>query len=177
MLYFCAANMNTHRIHIGIGTNQQEPARLLSRTRQKLIKALGDKVLFSTPVQTEPIDFPSPALFTNQLAVFETTVPVELICISLKRIERQLGRRAGDKARGVVIMDLDLLCIDDEVVRPTDWERPFIQEAVMEIARNHSVPSISSTPTVSTISSPSSTSNAVRQGSKPAGISKFSDSE
>ena len=140
MLYFCAVNTTTHRIHIGIGTNQQDAARLLSWTRRKLIKALGDMAFFSTPVQTEPIDFPSPALFTNQLAVFETIVPIEVIRITLKRIERQAGRRPGDKARGIVTLDLDLLCMDDEVLRPTDWERPYIQQAVMEIARIHSVP-------------------------------------
>lgn len=170
-------NMSTHRIYIGIGTNQKEADRVLARTRQKLLKALGDKALFSTPVQTEPIDFPTPALFTNQLAVFETTVPEEEIHIILKRIERQTGRRTGDKARGVVKLDLDLLRIDDEVVRPTDWERSYIQQAVMEIMRIHSVPGSSSTPTVSTISSPLSSSKADRQGSKPAGISKYSDSE
>lgn len=72
-------------------------------------------------------------MFTNQLAVIETTVPLIVARSLLKSIERQLGRNDEDVNRGIVKLDLDLLCADGQVLRPHDWERDYYRSAREEL--------------------------------------------
>ena len=43
-------------------------------------------------------------------------------------------RTADDKARGIVKIDIDLLCYDGEVLKPQDWLRVDVREGVAELA-------------------------------------------
>lgn len=51
-----------------------------------------------------------------------------------EKIERDHGRTADDKARGIVKIDIDLLCYDGEVLKPQDWLRVDVREGVAELA-------------------------------------------
>ena len=72
-------------------------------------------------------------MFTNQLAVIETTVPPTLVRSLLKGIERELGRKPEDVQEGIVKIDLDLLCMDGQVLKPEDWQRDYVQAALAEL--------------------------------------------
>ncbi len=119
--------------YIGMGSNVPEAAAILEAARQGLAALCDDEVRFSSPVATEPIDFPWPARFINQVARLTTAMKPKALKASLKRLEREAGRQRGDKQRGVVRLDLDLLAVDGEILRPADWQRSYIQQGVAEL--------------------------------------------
>lgn len=129
-----ASWMSTHTYYIGMGSNVAEASELLACARLLLRRLQGSSVRFSPPVQTEPVDYPWPALFTNQVALVVSSLDQATLCGRLKRIEHLLGRRAEQKQQGVVRIDLDLLCTDGQVLRPADWERADVVEAVQCLA-------------------------------------------
>ena len=98
------------------------------------METFGGEQRYSTPQRTEPVDFPFPHLFTNQVAFIETTVSPTLIRPLLKGLEFQFGRRPEDKARGLVRLDLDLLCLDGQVLKVKDWKRADVLAARSELS-------------------------------------------
>ena len=128
-----ALEMSTHKLYIGIGTNLSTAEQVLLWTKRKLAEAFRGEARYSTPVKTDPINFPSKEKFTNQLVIVETDVPTAFAKPLLKSIERQLGRTEDDAARGVVRLDLDLLWMDDKLLRPEEWERDYIKAAREEL--------------------------------------------
>jgi len=128
-----ALEMSTHKLYIGIGTNLSTAEQVLLWTKRKLSEAFRGEARYSTPVKTDPINFPNKEKFTNQLVIIETDVPTTFAKPLLKSIERQLGRTEEDAARGVVRLDLDLLCVDGKIVKPEDWERSYIKQAREEM--------------------------------------------
>ncbi len=51
-----------------------------------------------------------------------------------EKIERDHGRTPEDKSRGIVKIDIDLLCYDGELLKPEDWQRGYVREGVAELA-------------------------------------------
>ena len=125
--------MSKHVIYIGLGTNAEYGALLLQSARRKLGIAFRGEQRFSELVQTAPVGLSSKRMFTNQLAVIETTVPPTLVRSLLKGIERELGRKPEDVQEGIVKIDLDLLCMDGQVLKPEDWQRDYVQAALAEL--------------------------------------------
>ncbi len=68
------------------------------------------------------------ASFINQLARFSSDVQPKEIEQQLKEIEHLAGRTPEEKALEVVRLDLDLLMADEEVLRPKDLQRDFVQQ-------------------------------------------------
>jgi 2-amino-4-hydroxy-6-hydroxymethyldihydropteridine diphosphokinase len=128
-----AVEMSTHKLYIGIGTNLSTAEQVLLWTKRKLSEAFRGQALYSTPVKTDPVNFPSKEKFTNQLVIIETDVPTAFAKPLLKSIERQLGRTEEDATRGVVRLDLDLLWMDGKLLRPEEWERDYIKQAREEL--------------------------------------------
>lgn len=116
---------------IGLGSNDPGPARILSA--QSALRAAFPGVRFSTLRQTRPVGFPSPRWFHNQVALCTTALTRDEMAAFLKQMETAHGRRPEDKARGIVRLDLDLLCYDGEVLKPEDWARDYVKEGVAEL--------------------------------------------
>ncbi len=125
--------MEKHIIYIGIGTNLEDGDIVLQWAKRQLINSFGGKQRYSTPQRTEPVDFPYSQMFTNQVALIETTVSPTLIRSLLKDLERLFGRTPEDKAKGFVKIDLDLLCLDGQVLKEKDWKRADVVAARAEL--------------------------------------------
>lgn len=108
--------------------------RLLEACRL-LRDELDNTLRVSSAQCTVPIDFPNPALFTNMVAFGHTSLSASEVNTLLKQLERKLGRRKHHKRQGVVMADLDLIWWDGQVLRPEDWERPYVQHAVTELSQ------------------------------------------
>lgn len=132
MLYLCN-DMKKHLLYICIGTNLSTAEQVLLWTKRKLSEAFRGEAYYSTPVKTAPMNFPNSDPFTNQVVAIETTVPTKLAIPLLKNLERQLGRTEEDVRRGVVRLDLDLMWIDGELLRPEQWALDYIQQALQEL--------------------------------------------
>lgn len=127
--------MVKHIVYIGMGSNLSSAAEVLADARRWLTELSDDEVLFSTPQQTEPIDFPWPTMFMNQVAQLSTTMTPAEVKASLKKMERKAGRTKAETKLGIIRLDLDLLAVDGKVLRQSDWHRPYIRQGIDELGQ------------------------------------------
>jgi len=107
------------------------------------VEALGRVRAVSSFYSTAPVGFTDQPDFLNAALLLETELePLELMR-ALLAIERAMGRdRATAIAKGPRLIDLDLLLMDDVVVKsaeltlphPAMWGRRFVLEPLAEIA-------------------------------------------
>ena len=123
--------MNQHTCILCLGSNFDRTDRM-AHARQEL-KEHFPNIRFSTEMETEAIGSRFLSPFSNQTALFETSIPAEEVRTILKRIERRNGRSPEDKAQGIVKLDIDLLKYDDCVLKPEDMEREFVLTGMREL--------------------------------------------
>jgi GTP cyclohydrolase-4 len=104
-----------HVIYLGLGSNlgdrQLSLAQALGRLRQ-----VFDVEAASPAYETEPVGVIDQPRFINLVIRATTDLPPERVLADLKRIERELGRRAEKEMRnGPRPIDIDLLLYDDLV--------------------------------------------------------------
>lgn len=116
---------------IGLGSNF-ESHKNISYAQSELKAMLGD-IRFSSILITQPINCPTPYLFSNQVARGFTNLSKEDLIVCLKGIEQDCGRVAFDKIQGVIKLDLDLLIYDKYILKPKDIEFPYIQKGMAEL--------------------------------------------
>lgn len=117
-------SMNTILLSIGSNTfaktNIDKAKRMLTR--------LFPEIIFTQPILTEPDEEKYSFLFRNVLAKAETEMTPEEIIDKIKQTERAVGRSPKDKYLGKVIIDIDLLQYNNEILRPGDLERDYVQQ-------------------------------------------------
>ena len=123
--------MNLHTCLLCLGSNLDGATRL-SAARNALRSHFPD-IRFSHEMVTEAIGSGFLSPFHNQVAQFTTPLEAESIRQLLKGIEQAQGRLTEDKAQGIVKLDIDLLTVDDLVLKPKDLEREFVKQGMMEI--------------------------------------------
>ena len=123
--------MNLHTCLLCLGSNLDGDFRL-SEARSVLRSHFPD-IRFSQELVTEAIGSGFLSPFHNQVARLETTQDAASIRTILKGIERAQGRLPEDKAQGIVKMDIDLLMVDDQVLKPKDLEREFVKRGMKEL--------------------------------------------
>ena len=123
--------MNLHTCLLCLGSNL-DAANRLSAARSVLSSHFPD-IRFSKELVTEAIGSGFLSPFHNQVACFTSSQEAESIRILLKGIEQAQGRLPEDKTNGVVKLDIDLLMIDDQVLKPKDMEREFVKQGIKEI--------------------------------------------
>ena len=105
-----------HKCIICIGSNYNRKENLLL-ARRRLVD-LFPTIRFTSEQETRPLFFRSPALFSNQVAMFFSEAEEERVRKELKAIEQSAGRRPEDKKEEKVSLDIDLLSFDDRVLKP-----------------------------------------------------------
>ena len=71
--------------------------------------------------------------YINQAARFVTDLAPHDVILLLKQIEKDNGRKAEDKLRGRVPLDIDLLMYDEEVLKPLDMNKTYVQRAIQSL--------------------------------------------
>lgn len=95
---------------------------------KRMLSFLFPDIVFSEPILTEPEDDKYTYLFRNVLAQANAEMPVEEVIDKIKQTERAVGRSPRDKYLGRVIIDIDLIRFDDQILRPDDYERGYVQQ-------------------------------------------------
>ena len=113
-----------HKCIICIGSNYNRKENLLL-ARRRLVD-LFPTIRFTSEQETRPLFFRSPALFSNQVAMFFSEAEEERVRKELKAIEQSAGRRPEDKKEEKVSLDIDLLSFDDRVLKPEDLKREYV---------------------------------------------------
>ena len=98
--------MNEHHCLLCMGSNTNRFTQL-SAARKVLSEAFPD-IHFGELMETQAIGSGFHSPFSNQLARFTTTLSSESVHNLFKELERHSGRLPGDKAQGIVKLDIDL---------------------------------------------------------------------
>lgn len=111
------------KIIVALGSNcDQEKNVLYAMDR---LRGLFPDFSFSRMLWTEPIGIESDK-FVNALGWGMVEYTADEIVGILKDIEKECGRKAEDKARNLVRLDLDLLLYGKQRFREDDWKRDYI---------------------------------------------------
>lgn len=116
--------MNT--ILLSIGSNRYAKTNIDKAKR--MLTRLFPGIIFTPPILTEPDDEKYSFLFRNVLAKVDTEMMPEEIIEKIKQTERAVGRSPRDKYLGKVIIDIDLIKYNDEILRPQDYQRDYVQQ-------------------------------------------------
>ena len=115
--------MNTVLLSIGSNTfartNIDKAKRMLSRTFPNIV--------FTNEAMSLACGVKALMPFRNILAKFNCDLTPTEIISKLKTIEAAVGRSPRDKYLKRVVMDIDLLVYGEEVIRPKDFSREYVQ--------------------------------------------------
>ncbi|MDO5664422.1 MAG: 2-amino-4-hydroxy-6-hydroxymethyldihydropteridine diphosphokinase [Bacteroidia bacterium] len=120
------------KILVSLGSNIYSKQNI-DKAKRMLAYYFPD-VMFSQSVITIEEDERNFFPFRNVLAVFNNELPPEEIVQKLKSIEFAMGRQPKDKEMGKIIIDIDLLQYGDQILRPEDYEKEYVQTLLKEIS-------------------------------------------
>lgn len=111
---------------LSIGSNTFAKTNI-DKARRMLTRLFPD-IVFSQSVLSEPDDERYSFLFRNVLAKGETELLPDEVIEKIKQTERAVGRSPRDKYLGKVIIDIDLIRYNEEILRPVDFQREYVQQ-------------------------------------------------
>lgn len=118
--------MRQHSCLLCLGSNYQRHSAM-EAARKALLQHFPN-IRFSKEMETEAIGDKFLSPFSNQLAILSTSLSSEEVRTILKQIEKENGRLPEDKGQGIVKLDIDLLMIDDTILKPDDLKKEFIRQ-------------------------------------------------
>lgn len=116
---------------ICLGTNY-ERNKYLQSAHNYLESEFSD-IVYANAEETQPYHFKSGALFTNQVAMFHTTLSQDSVKEKLKSIEAICGRKQEDKAKEIVRIDIDMIIFNDHVVKRNDYKLEYVQRGIGQL--------------------------------------------
>ncbi len=119
------------KIIIALGSNYEQERNITYAVER--LREFFPSIVFSGVHWTEPIGIVSDK-FVNALGCAEIECDsMEEVSQKLKLIEQECGRKAEDKRRNVVKLDLDLLQYGDARLKEKDWKRGYMSLLLEEI--------------------------------------------
>lgn len=118
----------SHECLICLGSNKDGVLRL--KTAEYMLEELFPGIHWGRILTTIPEGTDFPALYMNRVARLYTAMSPEALQDCLKDIEQRNGRTPDDKQRGIVALDIDLLTYDGRILRPKDWDKHYVQQAL-----------------------------------------------
>jgi 2-amino-4-hydroxy-6-hydroxymethyldihydropteridine diphosphokinase len=100
----------------------------INKAKSFLIDFFGE-VLFSKNIESDAVDN-GKGIYLNTVAIFYTALCEKDIVKELKKIETLLGRKKDLNSSQDVSIDLDLVQIDDLVLRPDDAEKHYYRSGL-----------------------------------------------
>ncbi len=126
MCIFAIQYISMSTILLSIGSNIFAKTNI-DKAKRMLTRLFPD-IVFSQPILTEPEDKKYSFLFRNVLAKAETDMSPGEVIDKIKQTERAVGRSPKDKYSGKVIIDIDLIQYNNNILRPDDFERNYVQQ-------------------------------------------------
>lgn len=121
-----------NQVVLSLGSNRDKENNI--ELADRLLREYFVSIHFSEAVYTEPVGMLHSSLFLNQVAMAYSPEGPDEIIKTLKQIERKIGRLPEDKAKELIPIDIDLLQWNNEVLKPIDMQRPYIQSALLRLS-------------------------------------------
>lgn len=122
-----------HHCLFSLGSNYQA-VHSLAFARKELAEHFST-LHFSNTETTAPIGMNIDKPFLNQVALGQTEKDVPSIIALLKDIEHRAGRQPEEKSQGKIRLDIDLLRYDNDILRPDDFSRSYVQDGLKELLK------------------------------------------
>lgn len=122
---------NNHII-VALGSNDRPEQHILQATNE--LNRLLEEVCWSPAVYTLPIACSNPSSFLNKVAVAKTSMEIDELHALFKQIEQRMGRTAEGKRQGIIPIDIDLIRWNDRLLKPDDYRRDYVQEALAQLS-------------------------------------------
>ena len=116
------------QIYICIGSNEPDAMARVKEASNALESKLSDAHICG-PYRTLPYP-PAPAdgpVYANAVVSGRTELSLEAVKTWLKETESNLGRRAGHKNSGKVVIDLDIVVYGNEICRFGEFEADYFR--------------------------------------------------
>lgn len=134
VMYICKTiHSYMHKTILGIGTNTDACFNMKQAADYLLYYFPGIK--FTSAIETEPFGAEYSTPFLNALAYFETDLSKNDILLRLKAIEKKMGRLPSHKTEGIIIIDIDLIKYGNELLKPDDFRRDYMQPLLREMEK------------------------------------------
>lgn len=98
-----------------------------------LLRQTFGELIVTRQLWTEPVGMESSCKFLNMLVMASTAWSMQQVQDELKRIEVLCGRKPEDKAKGIVVVDADLLLYNDKRCHLGDWQRDYVKILMEEL--------------------------------------------
>lgn len=121
--------MNTLLISMGSNDNSEKNMELC----RTLLSDIFDSISYSETSVTKPFGDHYQNDFLNQLAIAQTLCDREVVESNLKLLEKQIGRSAEDKDKGLIKIDIDLIKWNDVILKKEDWTRNYVADLLPSI--------------------------------------------
>ena len=118
------------KIVVALGSNVNQEAHI--QQAKALLEATFNDMEFGTSLWTEPIGISSDK-FLNVIGVGYTNVNKERTILALKNMEHKCGRRIGERRKGIIALDFDLLLFGSERLHEGDWNRGYIKNLLLQL--------------------------------------------
>lgn len=124
-----------NKVLLGIGSNTDACFNIKLAT--DYLQTYFPTIKIGNAIVTAPHGAVYTTPFKNALAYLETDLSKDEVEIQLKTIEKNMGRLPSHKTEGVVIIDLDLIQWNNQILKPDDFKRDYMQELMLEM--QHSI--------------------------------------
>ena len=115
--------MKTYLVSLGSNENRAEN---MMRCKQ-LLETYFQDIVYSEILETEPVGEGFKGMFYNCLSVVNSDCELSYIKQVLKGIEKKMGRKSTDKSQGIVIIDLDVLAVNELIIKKDDFARTTLR--------------------------------------------------
>lgn len=123
--------MKPHSCLLCLGSNIDRHVHM--EAARKALVLNFPNIRFGREMTTEAIGSKFLSPFSNQIAQLNTSLSAEEVRTILKQIEKENGRLPEDKGKGIVKLDIDLLMVDDTILKPEDLKKEFVQLGIQSM--------------------------------------------
>ncbi len=117
---------------LSLGSNDA-PEATLEQVRE-VLRQRFQSIRWGVAKKTEPIGMPpGTPWFINQVGLFHTPLSAKELRSVLKKMEEFIGQTPQAKKKGIIRIDIDLLCFNGKVVKEKEYSYPCIRALIDEL--------------------------------------------
>lgn len=129
-------------VYFSLGSNEGDRLNLLVKATELIAKLIGNLVLYSSVIESEPWGFNAETKFFNMVLSVETEYKPHQILTKILEIEASLGRTRHAKVYTNRTIDIDILFYNAEIINdnnlviphPLMHKRKFVLQPLTELA-------------------------------------------
>lgn len=115
--------MTANKYMLIIGSNTEMTSNIPYAVKR--LAAIFDNIVYGKDIMTSPIGMPNDHPFINKCLAITTPMNMDEMTRLCKSIEHDAGRLPEDKAKGIVKLDIDIVAVNGQVIKPQDYAREY----------------------------------------------------